>query len=248
MVSQEDEEREKKHLESLISMRVDGIMISIAQNTKDYTIFETIKKRNIPLVFFDRIINGMGFSTVSVNDRCGSFDLINYAIRAGYLKIAHLSGPLNINIGYERLKGYEEALKYNGIQINKKWIIECGFSEKNGYDGFMKLFNLGELPELIYAVTFPVALGILNAAKDVKVKIPEEINVVCFGRTDFNHVVTPKISCVVQPTRDLGIKSIELLLSEIEHPTVTDRKKIILDTELEIYDTFIPPKADKKVV
>jgi LacI family transcriptional regulator len=238
MVSQENEERQKKHLESLISMHVDGIIISISQETKDYSIFETIKKRNIPLVFFDRVIDNMGFSCVSVDDRKGSYELIDYAVKSGYKTIAHLAGPQNINIGVERLRGYEDALRDNEIPVDEKKIIYGGFGEKEGYEGFMRLYERGNLPELIYAVTFPVALGAIQAAKKIGIRIPEDTNIVCFGRSDYNKIITPSISCTVQPTRELGRKSVEILLSEIQQPDSVLKQNIKLETSLEIFDNF----------
>jgi LacI family transcriptional regulator len=238
MVSQENAEREKKHIESLISMRVDGILISISQNTKNYSIFETVKGMNIPLVFFDRVVKGLGFSCISVNDKKGAYDLIDYVVKSGYTKIGHLGGQLSINIGLERFQGFEEAMLKNGLPINQNWIIEGGFGEKDGYKGFMKIHETGELPEMIFAVTFPVALGVLNAAKDIGVHIPNDVNVVCFGRSDYNQLITPSISCVVQPTKELGKKSFEILLTEIEKPYSQEIKDIVLDTTLEIYDTL----------
>jgi LacI family transcriptional regulator len=244
MVSQENEERQKQHLETLISMHVDGIIISISQDTKDYSIFETIKKRNIPLVFFDRVINNLGFSCISVNDKKGSYELIDYAIKSGYKRIAHLAGPLDINIGIERLNGYKEALAHNGIPVNEEWIIESGFSEKEGYEGFKKLIEKGNLPELIYAVTFPVALGVIQAAKDTGIRIPDDTNIICFGRSNYNGIISPSVSCTVQPTHELGTKSIEVLLSEIEQQDNSKIQNIILDTSLEIYDTFLKIKSN----
>jgi LacI family transcriptional regulator len=238
MVSQENEERQKKHLESLISMHVDGIIISISQETKDYSIFETIKSRNIPLVFFDRVLENSGFSCISVNDRKGSFELIDYSIKSGYKNIAHLAGPLNINIGLERLIGYKEAHEKNGLPLDEKNIIFGGFGEKEGYNGFMYLYNQGPLPELIYAVTFPVALGAIQAAKKCGVKIPGDTNIICFGRSDYNGIINPSVSCAVQPTQELGKRAVEILLEEIQNPDKTIKQNIKLDTSLEIFDNF----------
>src|SRR3972149_5549372 len=86
MVSQENPEREKKHLETLISMRVDGILISISAETKDFEVFERARSRGIPLIFVDRVPypRAPGFSSVVVDDRGGSFQAVEHAIQVGY--------------------------------------------------------------------------------------------------------------------------------------------------------------------
>ncbi len=103
-VSQEKVENELIHLQTLLSMRVDGLLISVTEQTKDKSIFETVKKRGIPLVFFDRVIEGLGFSTITADDEQGTYDAITEVINSGYTKFAHLAGYSYTNIGKNRLK------------------------------------------------------------------------------------------------------------------------------------------------
>ena len=174
-VSQENAEREKKHIQSLLSMRVDGLIISISQQTKDYEIFNTIKNYNVPLVFMDRVVDLPEFSSVTVDDKGGSFLAIEHAIKLGYKKIAHIAGYQEINIGQKRYSGFEEAMKKYNIPINRDWIVYGGFGEADGYNGFMKLYQSGNLPDFIFAVTYPVALGVYAALMELGLKIPQDI-------------------------------------------------------------------------
>ena len=173
-VSQESEVREKRQIQTLLSMRVDGIIISITQETNNYEIFETVKSRGVPLVFVDRSPDITEINKVTVDDRNGAFKAIDHAIKLGYRKIGHFTGKTNINIGRERLLGFKQAMNSNGVEINSTWVVEGGFGEKSGYDSFMKLYSEKNLPDLIFAVTYPVALGIYMAAKEVGMKNFEE--------------------------------------------------------------------------
>ena len=83
MVSQENEEKEKKHIQTLLAMRVDGIIISISQETKDYSIFENVIKKKYTLVFIDRIPKMKNINKVFVDDKVGSFKAIERAIKLG---------------------------------------------------------------------------------------------------------------------------------------------------------------------
>jgi LacI family transcriptional regulator len=91
-VSRENPDIEKENILTLLSHRVDGLLVAVSKDTKDTTVFETVKKMNIPLVFFDRTIEEIGFSSISINDRKASADLVEYAIGCGYRNIAHLGG------------------------------------------------------------------------------------------------------------------------------------------------------------
>jgi len=131
-VSQEDAYYEQTHINTLLSMRVDGLLVSITEKTRDLKLFNLVKKKKIPLVFFDRVIHNLGFSSVTTDDRGGAYKAVKHAIEAGYTKIAHLAGFSYTNIGKERYIGYEDAMKEHNLPINPEWIIEGGFGEESG--------------------------------------------------------------------------------------------------------------------
>lgn len=244
-VSQENTEREKKHLETLVSMRVDGIIISISQETKDIEIFRWIKKMGIPLMFVDRVPEPpiSGFSTVTVDDKEGTFQAIEQAIKIGYRKMALIGGNPEISIGKNRILGFEDALKEYGIVLKKDWIIHGGFGKDDGYHGFKKLCNNGVLPEFIFAVTYPVALGIYEAAKELGIKIPDDIDIICFGDSDVGRFISPALSCVRQPTHELGARAVKIMLETIAEPDVTREHHVILPSQLILRETCVIKRA-----
>jgi LacI family transcriptional regulator len=162
---------------------------------------------------------------------------VEYAVQQGFTKIAHLAGYSHTNIGFNRRKGYEKALTDGGVTIYKDWIIEGGFSETDGKKGFQKLFDKGKLPEIVFAVTYPVALGIMSAAKKAGIRIPEDLDLVCFGGSEYNKCVYPSITCVEQPSLDLGQKATQLLLEKIINGEGNSERHLVLPTKLYIGDT-----------
>jgi len=236
-VSQENVENELIHLQTLLSMRVDGLLVSVTEQTRDKSFFETVKKRGIPLVFFDRVVEGVGFSTVTADDEQGTYNAINTVIKSGYTKLAHLAGYSYTNIGKKRLTGFKNAMKDNDLEVPGAWVVETGFSENDGYKGFLKLFRSGDLPQVIFAVTYPVALGVLLAAQEAGISIPEDVQVLSFGGSIYNRFVTPSISYIDQPAEEIGKKATELLLAEIKNPEMREERHIVVPTELVICDT-----------
>ena len=237
MVSQEDAEHEAKHIQTLLSMRVDGLLVSVTEQTKDKSIFEFVKKHGIPLVFFDRVIENIGFSTVTNDDEKGTYLAIKKVIESGYTKIAHLAGYNHTNIGYNRRKGFELAAKNFKLKIPKHWIIEGGFGEEDGYNGFMTLHKNNNLPEVIFAVTYPVALGIHLAAQEVGIKIPDQVEIISFGGSIYNRFISPSITYINQPVTELGVKAMELIIDEIKNPDTVQEQHITLPTELIVCET-----------
>lgn len=234
MISYENAEREIHQLQTLLSMRVDGLLISISQQTTDTAIFQAIKKTGTPLVFFDRVIEDIGFSTVCLNDKKSAFHAVEYAIQAGHREIAHLAGYSNINIGRARFEGFHDALEKHNIPINSNWIIEGGYSEEYGYDGFMKLMKQKKLPSIIFAVTFSVALGAYKAALEVGVKIPQDIDLIFIGAGQVNPFSSASFASIHQPFEEMGQKAVDVLVQEMIAGETATPQKIVLEAELQI--------------
>jgi LacI family transcriptional regulator len=244
-VSQENTDREKKHLETLVAMRVDGIIISICQETQDVERFKWIRKLGIPLVFADRRPEPPlpGFSSVLVDDRDGAYRAVEQAIKVGYRKLGLVGGNTNVNIGRDRLKGFEDALNEYRITVNRDWIVHGGYGKDDGYAGLKHLHSSGPLPEFILAVTYPVALGIYEAAKDLGLRIPDDIDLICFGDSDVGRFISPSISVVRQPTHELGSRAVQILLENIADPDVTREHHVILPTQLVLRETCVTKRA-----
>lgn len=233
-VSQEKADREKKHILSLLAMKVDGLIISITQETEDLSIFQRVMDLNIPIVFVDRVPNLKGVSSVTVDDKGGAYSAVEYAIKKGYKKIAHIGGFSHINIGKYRCQGFRDAMRDYNIAVNPDWIIEGGFGEEDGYEGFKKISNKGKLPEFILAVTYPVALGVYSAAKDVGIRIPEDIELTCFGNNLLNRYTPSIFNFVIQPAQELGREAVNLILEKISDPKDSEPKNIQLKTHLHL--------------
>lgn len=233
-VSQESAEREKKHIMSLLSMRVDGLLISITQETRDISIFERALQLNVPIVFIDRVPRISDVPAVTVDDKGGAYSAVEYFINSGIKNIGHIGGYQYINIGKARYKGFIEAMNKHNIPINKKWITHGGFGEEDGYKGFKKIYESDTLPEAILAVTYPVALGIYEAALDLGVRIPQDIKVTCFGNNAYKKNIPSVFNFVDQPTQELGREAVKLMLKIINDPKEYKSTNIELKTRLVI--------------
>ena len=231
-VSQESVEREKKHIMSLLSMRVDGLIISITQETKDVSIFKKALQLNVPIVFIDRVPDLKDVPTVTVDDKGGAYSAVEQFIQNGVKEIGHVGGYQYINIGKARFKGFKEAMKRHNIKINENWIPIGGFGEEDGYKAFNKIYESGPLPEAILAVTYPVALGIYEAASEHGIRIPGDIKVTCFGSNTYKRTIPSVFSFVDQPTYELGREAVNLMIKLINNPKEYKSINIELKTKL----------------
>jgi len=238
-ISQENAEREKKHIQSLLAMKVDGIIISISEKTSSTEIFDLIRRRGVPIVFIDRIPEMENVNKVYVDDRGGAFKATEHAIKIGYKKIGHFAGYSSVNIGRGRSLGFFDAMKKYNIDVNYDWVIEGDFSEKHGYSAFMKLYRENNLPDIIFAATYPIAFGVYMAASELGLKIPKDIDLICFGNARAHNFLSPPLSCVDQPTSIISRHAVEILVDNILKGEEFQTKNISIDTELVLRGTCI---------
>ncbi len=238
-VSREDESRERRQIKTLLSMRVDGLLVSLAQNTRRMDVFKEVRDHGLPLVFFDRVPEDPGYSCVTTDDRQGAFEAVAWFASRGYRKIAHIGGFPHTSIGRKRAWGYRRAMEQFGHDIPSGFIVEGGFSEEDGYRGLMKIYDRVGLPEVLFTVTFPVALGAVRAMRELGKSVPDDMQIVSFGGSAYSRYMKPAISYIDQPAREIGSAATRMLLEEIE-----DRKKS--GRFIELPGTMVPGPATGK--
>jgi DNA-binding LacI/PurR family transcriptional regulator len=236
--SNEDIEREIINLHAFYSNRVAGVIASISQTTIDGSHFQRIMDNNVPVVFFDRVLEDIDSCKVVINDQESAHNAVMYLIKKGYKKIAHLAGTSNINIAKHRMAGYKNAMLESGLKIENDWIIEGGLHELDGYKSFEILLKLSTLPEAIFAVNDPVAIGALKKIREAGLSVPEDIAIVGFSDNPICEMIIPSLTTVHQPAYEMGKKSAELILESINNEDKDCKKETItLDAELIIRDS-----------
>jgi LacI family transcriptional regulator len=244
MVSGEDAALETHHIKTLLGLQVDGFLISVTEKTTDLSLFESILAKNKKVVFFDRIIEGIGCSGVVCDDYQGSYNLVSFALDHGYTKVGYIAGYDSIYIGRERRRGFERALQDRNIPINPDWIVEGGFDQSDGYAGMMKLHDRGALPQLICTVSFAAALGALSAIRELGLSIPNDIDIISFGDSGYNPHMKPSITAAHLDAKEIGKKAVSLLIDQLGNLEQSN-KKIVVPTKLVIHETGLGPSKNQ---
>lgn len=229
--SNESPEQEIKGLQTFLSARVDGILVSLAKNTVDYSHFLDIKKRNIPIAFFDRSNDEMGISSVVVDDYRGAYLATEHLIKQGYTKIAHISGPQHIGAFIGRLEGYHAALKDNKIKFNPAWVYEGSLSIKSGREAIAGFLKLPDKPDAVFAVEDFTALGAIKELKDQHIQMPEQFGIIGFCNDLFGEHITPGLSTIDQQTNTMGREAFKLIFNMIKNKETGPEpmRKVVLE-------------------
>jgi len=217
--SNESSEREAIHLRTLISNRVGGVLVSVAQTTTSGAGFQALRRQGIPLVFFDRVCEDVEAGRVVVDDYGGAMRLVEHLIQRGYRNIAHVAGPENTSIGRDRCRGYLDALKKHGLNGTGASIIRGGFEEEDGVAALRRIHARGRMPDAIFAVNDPMARGVHAEIRQIGLEIPRDVAVAGFGDNRLSSYLDPPLTTVSQSPYEIGKIAAAMLLRRIDHPS-----------------------------
>jgi LacI family transcriptional regulator len=230
--------REVKAVETLLSSRVDGILVSVSKVTHNFDHFRKILDNGIPLVFFDRICDEIDTDRVIVDDETGAYEAVNHLIAIGCKNIIHLSGPPNLLIGKNRKDGYLRALKENNMPVDENNIIRCDTREE-AIIVVTGLLNRPCKPDGIFAVNDLTAATAMQIITNMGYSVPDDIAVIGFTSDLFSDITNPTLTSVDQHGYLIGKEAVRLLIDRIENKHDFPSQTKIIKTKLVVKGSTI---------
>lgn len=216
--SNESYEREVASVGHIVARKVDGLLISMSNQTSDVKHLQALNEQGLPLVLFDRISDEIYTHKVVADNFTGAFQATEHLILQGRRRIAHLTSSPFLYITKERLNGYRAALEKHDVQYDEKLIRYSGsFDLVYVRKHVAELLALDPKPDAFFTASDRLALGCLEALHELNVKIPTEISMIGFTNIHAAHLLSPSLSTVVQPAFDMGKTAADLLLDLIEN-------------------------------
>ncbi|MFT3935046.1 MAG: LacI family DNA-binding transcriptional regulator [Chitinophagaceae bacterium] len=233
--SHEKLDLERLNTRMLASRRVDGLLITISNESSQVTHLQEMIDRGIPVVMFDRVSDELQTHKVVVDDYKGAFDATSHLIEQGYKKIAHLTISKDLSITQHRLNGYLDALKAHKIPINKDWIIYCDFGEENMKNEVRTLMHSKKRPNAIFSSVERLSMASVKVLKELNLSVPGDVALAGFADNPLCRYLNPALTAVSQPTFSIGQNATELLIELIESKKAEDKYTTIkLKTTLDI--------------
>lgn len=219
-VTNESYELEKQYIERLLANRVDGIFLSISQETYDgghYEHIEKVVRRDIPLVYIDRKYDAALANGVIVDDYDGAFMATQHLIEIGCRRIAHLRGPKGLTVSEYRFNGYRDCLLKHNFSIDETLICTTNFEVESAIEPTKHLLDLPEKPDAIFGVNDHVCIGAMSVIREKNILIPQEIALVGFDDSPIAQYFCPPLSSVQRQSRQIGLEASELLLGQLNN-------------------------------
>lgn len=226
-----DPGKETSYLNELRSYRPAGWLVIPAADSE-----MTAQLRSVagtPVVCIDRQPPGWKGDVVLVANEAGSHSATRHLLRMGHRQLAVITGPLHLTNAVERLNGFKRALAEGKVRIEPEYIQEAQFNRQSGYQAATRLLRMLPRPTAIFACNDLMAMGVLQAVRELGMHCPEDVSIVGFDDLDFAEFTAPALTSVHQPGYQLGTTAARLLLDRIDG-SQEPAQKITLPSELKI--------------
>ncbi|WP_324717414.1 LacI family DNA-binding transcriptional regulator [Carboxydochorda subterranea] len=208
-----DRSREEAHIRWLADGTVDAILL-LAPTTTDAFIAE-VASQGPPVAVFGRVVSGGPVTSVTVANRQAAEQATEHLISHGRERIAFIAGTPGIPDGEARLEGYRDAMQRHGRE--SAIAVEVGhFSEEGGRAALRALLERRPPPDAILAANDEMAMGVLVGARELGVRVPEDIALVGFDNIRCARLVTPALTTVHQPKLDIGFRLAQSALDRLK--------------------------------
>jgi LacI family transcriptional regulator len=242
--SNEDPEEERRHLDTLFSRRVDGVLIACSDPSAGY---EHLMRRRFPIVFVDRIPRGVVHCGVATDNEEAGARATNHLIDLGHERIAFITGKLGLSPHYGRLEGFRKAMQARGLPIHDEYLREGDLEIATGRRLGIELLSLNPRPTAIISTNNRMLLGLAGAFAELGIRCPEGISVVGFDDSAWTEHFNPGMTVMAQQAFEMGKAAFSMLISKTSTTDDTPREEPglqLFPAQLRVRGSTASPQAD----
>jgi len=236
--SSESVKKEIANAKTLFNSRVDGLLVSLSYDTDDLSHFDSFFKKNIPVIFFDRVEKHDSSTSILIDNRHAAYEATSHLIQQGCKRILHITAMPKRNVYIDRLQGYKQALANHGLPFKEEYVIINNLSLEAGAEAAEIISKMELIPDGIFAANDNCAVGTLLPLKQAGFRIPEDIAVVGFNNDPVSRVVEPNLTTINYPGYEMGEVAARHLINHLNGTApIHSTNRIILRSELCIRDS-----------
>ena len=202
--SSEQSSKEAASAKTLFNNRVDGLLASLAYDTTELSHFDPFFKKNIPIIFFDRVMHHENCTNVLIDNRRAAYEATKHLIDQGCKRMVHITAPLQQNVYIDRLKGFKQALAEHKIKFREEDVIIGNLSQEAGAAAASIILKMKTLPDGVFVSNDNCAVGCMLALKQKGIKIPNDIAFVGFNNDPVSKVIEPNLSTINYSGYEVG--------------------------------------------
>lgn len=230
-----DTDKQAEYVTVLRRKGIDGIIFGTA-NHDDELVLE-LSRGGYPMTLMARDVPAARANRVLVDDGAGGALAARHLLRLGHRRPAMLTEPERIHSSRERARGFEAVFAEAGVR--PRMLAADGSDIKAGREIGAHLFSQPDPPTAVFAANDLLALGVMQAARDAGLRIPEDVSIIGFDGTVMADVAQPPLTTIVQPMRDMGQAAVKLLLDSLQEGAPL--RKLVMEPQLRIGSTSARP-------
>lgn len=211
--------QEAEYVRMFLSHSVRGVIaVPVLHAAPDTSHFDMLRTANIPVVFCTDIYDGCSEPVVMCDFEKGEYDATRYLIRKGFKDFWYVSTQLDTNFARGRYRGYVKAIEEAGLPLRKErelYISVPRFDET--YEAADCIAQ--SLPEAIICINDIMSIAVMKRLGLGGVRIPEDVSLVGFDDIMISTLVTPQLTTVRQPVREICEKAMELMALKLADPS-----------------------------
>ena len=236
-----DSGRERAQVESLLSRRVEGLIVATA--LVEHPLLEQLHRQGVPMVMVHRRPDGLEVPSILPDDAAGVRMAVEHLVALGHRRIAHLAGPPATSTGVVRARAFHSTIRDLGLVDEPALTTTCElWSEESGADALRRLLDAGADFTAVVAGNDLIALGCYDVFAERGIDCPRDVSVVGFNDMPFLDKLRPPLTTVAIPHHEIGTEAARLLLDAIGDPTRPSRS-VLFPLSLVVRGSTAPPSA-----
>lgn len=235
--SLELEKKETVNIKTMFNSRVDGLLVSLAYDSHDDSRFKLILDKNIPLIFFDRVLENPLSTSVVIDNFAAAYSMTEHLIDEGCKRIAHITASLQRNVYRDRLRGCQQALADRGLSFDPQLLFVNNLDEASCVDAVHAMLAMNPRPDAIFSSNDSSAVVCIRELKKAGIKIPDEVAVAGFNDEPVSTVVEPNLTTVHYPGQEMGEVCATILIRKLSRPENVELDRVVLRHHLIIRDS-----------
>lgn len=228
-------------LEGVLRRRPAGVILVFSDLPP--ALRERLRSRAIPFAIVDPAGDpSPDVPSVGSANWSGGLAATRHLIELGHTRIAAITGPADMMCSLARLDGYRSAMNSAGLSIDPAWVRFGDFHVEGGRAEAMRLLDRPDRPTAIFAGSDLQALGTLEAARALGLRVPEDLSIVGYDDIPLSRWVSPRLTTVHQPLRQMGVEAARLVLAVAADGAIATQR-MDLATSLVVRDSTAPPRT-----
>ncbi|WPP50041.1 LacI family DNA-binding transcriptional regulator [Catalinimonas niigatensis] len=237
--SLESVKKELANVTTMYNSRVDGLLVSLAGDTQNVDHFDFLFKKEIPLIFFDRVFEDPNCISIIINNFQAGYDATKHLIEQGCRRIVHIGGNLTSNVYADRHEGYKKALKDHQITYDPELVIIDIRGGQLGIKAAQQILNMELLPDGIFTANDTSAVACMSELKRAGIRIPQDVAIVGFNDDPIAKLIEPFLTTVHYPGYEMGELAASTLINRLNKLPVNNLNTIVLRHEVIVRESSL---------